>query len=256
MFPGGLAGAALCAMRFSVAAMFLVDGSGRWALVTSLWASLLFAVLSVLLCVGGGGAPAPETLAKEPTVRDFDTQPSRRMHVSDALALASLTGVLQGHHKAYRFLNRASATSFRDLQSGPFILIGGLNNGWTRRLTGTLRFRLESGPDGARVVDAQKPSGSEWKVVFDGPLAQLNRDYAIVSRLRDRSTEQVAVIVAGIGSWGTLAAGEFVSNPEHLKKLDQFVHSSWWDKNLQAVIATDVIQGSSGPPNVLAVHVW
>ena len=52
MFPVGLAGAALCLMRFSVAAMFLVDGSGRWSSVTSLWASLLFVVPAVLLCVG------------------------------------------------------------------------------------------------------------------------------------------------------------------------------------------------------------
>jgi hypothetical protein len=183
-------------------------------------------------------------------------QPSRRMHVSDAFAMASLVGLLQSHDKRYRILNRSSATSFRDLQSGPFILIGGMNNPWTRRLTASLRFRFEGNQESARVVDSQKPEETTWKLDFNAPLTQWNRDYAIVSRLRDKNTEQVAVIVAGIGSWGTQAAGEFVTNPEHLKKLDKFVSGSWQQKNLQAVISTDVIQGSSGPPNVVAVHVW
>ena len=52
MFPGGIAGAALCAMRCSVAAMFLIDGAGRLANVTFFWASLLFLVPAVMLCLG------------------------------------------------------------------------------------------------------------------------------------------------------------------------------------------------------------
>jgi hypothetical protein len=87
-------------------------------------------------------------------------------------------------------------------------------------------------------------------------MAQFNRDYAIVSRVRDPKTEQTAVIVAGIASWGTLAAAEFVTNPDHLKKLEAFAPRHWEQKNVQVVIATDVIRGSSGPPMVLAAHFW
>ena len=59
---------------------------------------------------------------------EFALAPSRRIHVYDAMVLAQLTGLLQANGKAYKLLNRASATSFRELQSGPFVLVGSLNN--------------------------------------------------------------------------------------------------------------------------------
>jgi hypothetical protein len=74
--------------------------------------------------------------------------------------------------------------------------------------------------------------------------------------VRDPKTEQTVVIVAGIGSWGTLAAGEFVASPEHLEKLEKLAPSHWERKNLQVVLATDVIRGSSGPPILLAAQFW
>jgi hypothetical protein len=64
------------------------------------------------------------------------------------------------------------------------------------------------------------------------------------------------VIVAGIGSWGTLAAGEFVSRQEYLKELEPFAPKRWEQKNVQVVISTDVIRGSSGPPNLVAAYFW
>jgi hypothetical protein len=87
-------------------------------------------------------------------------------------------------------------------------------------------------------------------------MAQFNRDYAIVSRVRDPKTEQTVVVVAGIGSWGTLAAGEFVTKPEHLEKLEKLAPRHWDQGNVQVVLATDVIRGSSGPPIVLSAHFW
>jgi hypothetical protein len=227
------------------------DSFGRF------WNPVFTSANAALLCVGGGRTiPAPADQAP-PTLGEFERQPSRRMHVSDATALAGLVGLLQSHGKPYRVLNRADATSFRDLQLGPFVLIGAMNNEWTLRLTDGLRFGFErQGSEGARVVDRQNPSNTAWAVDFATPLTQFNRDYAIVSRVRDPKTEQTAVIVAGIASFGTLAAAEFVTNPDHLKKLDAFAPKHWEQKNVQVVIATDVIRGSSGPPTVLAAHFW
>jgi hypothetical protein len=178
------------------------------------------------------------------------------MHTLDAVAVADLAGLLQAARKPYRIVNRASSTSFRDLQSGPFVLVGGMNNPWTLRLTSGLRFSFARQANGARVEDRQNPANTGWAVDFTMPLSQFNRDYAIVSRVRDAKTEQTVVIVAGIGSWGTLAAGEFVTNPEHLAKLERLAPAHWERGNLQVVLATDVIRGSSGPPIVLATHFW
>jgi hypothetical protein len=178
------------------------------------------------------------------------------MHTSDAIAMADVAGLLQAKGKSYRVVNRASSTSFRDLQSGPFVLIGGMNNEWTLRLTNDLRFSFGKQPNGARVVDKKTPTNTAWSVDFTTPVAQFNRDYAIVSRVRDPKTEQTVVVVAGIGSWGTLAAGEFVASSEHLEKLEKLAPSHWERKNLQVVLATDVIRGSSGPPILLAAQFW
>ena len=41
-----------------------------------------------------------------------------------------------------------------------------------------------------------------------------------------------------------------------MKKLAAGAPVKWQDKNLQVVISTDVIHGSSGPPNVIATHFW
>lgn len=210
---------------------------------------------TALLCVGGGGQQTSVPNPAE-TLSEFEHQPVRRMHVSDALALAGLAATLQSGGKPYRILNRSGATSFRDLQSGPFVLIGGMNNEWTLRLTGSLRFGFERIPGGARVIDRKNPAKNDWRVDFTMPIAQFTRDFAIVSRVRDPETKQAAIIVAGIGSWGTLAASEFVSHPEYLKELDAFAPRHWEQKNLQVVISADVIRGSSGPPNILATYFW
>ena len=238
----------------ALASIFAIRLSGPRSSFERFWNPVFSSANPALLCFGGGqNSPSPDL--NQP-ISEFEHLPFRRMHTSDALALAGLASLLQSNQKPYRILNRAVATSFRDLQSGPFVLIGGMNNEWTLRLTSALRFGFEKQPKGARVVDRQNPSNTAWAVDITTPVAQFSRDYAIVSRVRDPRTEQTAVIVAGILSWGTLAAGEFVTNPEHLKKLEAYAPKHWEQKNLQVVIATDVIGASSGPPTVLAAHFW
>ena len=221
------------------------------------WAPFLASPSPAMLCFGGGGQANPASDANLAlTVSEYEHLSFRRMHTSDAVAVADLAGLLQASKKPFRIVNRASSTSFRDLQSGPFILVGGMNNEWTLRLTSGLRFSFARQPNGARVQDKENPANTGWAVDFTTPLSQFNRDYAIVSRVRDPKTEQTAVIVAGIGSWGTLAAGEFVTEAEHLPKLEKLAPAHWERGNVQVVLATDVIRGSSGPPIVLATHFW
>jgi hypothetical protein len=221
------------------------------------WLPMYSSSSPVLLCAPGGGSGPNAPEAQEPrTVIEFALAPSRRIHVYDAMVLAQVTGLLQANGKAYRLLNRASTTSFRELQSGPFVLVGSLNNEWSLRLTKDFRFSFSRSPAGARVVDKQNPSNEAWRVDPNTPIEQLRRDYAIISRFRDPQTEQPAVILAGIGPWGSLASGEFVTHPDYLNKLARGLPSNWQDQNLQVVISTDVMHGSSGPPNVLATHVW
>jgi len=52
MFPTGMAGAALLVLRVTVAATLVFDGTAHWALATSFWILLGFAVPAMLLCLG------------------------------------------------------------------------------------------------------------------------------------------------------------------------------------------------------------
>ena len=219
------------------------------------WNPILSSPNQALLCVGGGRSAA-STDGVVPTLAEFDRTPARRMNVSDAMALVSLTGALESKKKTYRILNRAGNTSFKELQQGPFILIGGMNNEWTLRLTSGLRYSFVRTTPGARIADKHNPANTSWSFNYASPIDQPVRDYAIITRLHDAMTDQPGVIVAGIGSWGTQAAAEFVSNPVYVRKLASMGPSDWTSRNLQVVIATDVIHGSSGPPIVLGAHFW
>ena len=244
---------ALALVAVSLTAMWIATSPTPFQ---KFWGPVFAASSPALLCVGGGAQTPAVDGAPPLSVRDFERQAFRHMHTADAMAMAQVAGALQSNGKPYRILNRASATSFKDLQAGPFILIGAMNNEWTLRLTDGLRFSFARQTNGARIADRQNPANTGWSVDSTTPINQFNRDYAIISRIRDPKTEQTAVVVAGIGSWGTQAAGEFVSNPEHLKKLEALAPSHWEKKNMQVVVATDVIAGSSGPPIVLATYFW
>lgn len=222
-----------------------------------LWKPILSSPNAALVCFGGGQQPAAAPSVDHPqTLSEFEHMPARRMNVSDALALVSVTGTLRAKGKPYRILSRANATTFKDLQQGPFILIGAMNNEWSLRLTSGLRFTFDRQPNGVRIADKQNPANTAWNFSYDRPVDQPARDYAIVTRLRDRLTEQSGLIVAGIGSWGTQAAGEFVSNPDNVRKIESLAPPHWEQKNLQVVIGTDIIRGSPGPPIVLAAYFW
>ena len=56
--------------------------------------------------------------------------------------------------------------------------------------------------------------------------------------------------------FGTVAAGEFLSNPNENRKLSAVARKGWNRKNLEVVLSTEVIRGHAGPPVVVATHYW
>ena len=62
--------------------------------------------------------------------------------------------------------------------------------------------------------------------------------------------------IGGIARYGTVAAGEFVTDDRYMRSLDQNGPSGWEHKNIQIVLATTVVNDNSGPPRILAVHTW
>jgi hypothetical protein len=89
------------------------------------------------------------------------------------------------------------------------------------------------------------------------PAWDISNDYAIVSRILDNATERPIVIAAGLTQYGTIAAGEFLSNPDYFSEaVRQFKDKDWQKKDLQVVLRVPVVNRISGRPQILATHVW
>ena len=184
-----------------------------------------------------------------------------RLHYSGNLALADVitltrtAAALETRHKTFRVVPASNAT-FAQLREGPIVLIGAFDNIWTLRVTQKLRFGFESRDGVATLVDRKNQKANAWATAWDLPYQKLSRDYASVARIHDGTTGQPVIIAAGISEEGTEAAGEILYNPVYLDKLLAKAPADWEQKNMEAVIETQVIQGHSGPPNVLAVETW
>ena len=184
-----------------------------------------------------------------------------RLHLSGNLALADVitltraAAALETRHKAFRVVP-ASEASFAQLREGPIVLIGAFDNIWTLRVTQKLRYGFESKNGNALLVDRKSGEKTTWATAWDLPYEKLSRDYALVARIHDNTTGQPVIIAAGISEEGTEAAGEILYNPVYLDSLLSKAPANWDKLNMEAVIETQVIEGHSGPPNILAIETW
>lgn len=259
----GYVGVSLIAIAL-IAGFFVVPlhNSARQALNT-FWAPVFSSSNQILLCIGtldGGRWPSPGVISGLDdgflTLKDFHHSESYTVHLDDAETLARFAAVLQANGKSYRTVSQAEAT-FADLQSNPAILIGLLNNNWTERLLGKLRFTVDRrGADKILIRDRDNPARSDWLTDYSTPLLNVTKDYALVLRVFDPKTEQMVVIAGGISVFGTLAASEFVTTPNEFLKLEPFAPRDWKRKNMEVVLSTDVIRGRSGHPKVEAATFW
>jgi hypothetical protein len=144
--------------------------------------------------------------------------------------------------------------SFEDLRNSPAVVIGAFNNRWTMQMMSNLHFRFADDGDQS-IIQEEGPKGRRWYSRIDSN-GKAVEDYAVVTRLLNSRTGQFVVIVAGIKSYSTQAAGEFVSSPVDLKAGLQPAPPGWEGKNMQMVLQTPVTDGLPGPPQVVATYVW
>jgi hypothetical protein len=174
---------------------------------------------------------------------------------SDTLATVRISDYLAAHnHDSSLRLN--TFTTLDDLRQGPVILIGGLDNQWTLRALAPLRYRFAgTAEEQFWIIDTKRPEMKDWRLDLKVPLSDVQRDYAIIARIHDQSTGQVEIIVAGIGMTGTSAAGEFLVDPVQIAELRRRVGAGFRDRDFEAVLSTDVVNGIAGSPRILTVSV-
>ena len=222
----------------------------RQTSVDRFWTSLTDSSKQVLIVLPALSR-APQPVAQTVPLYHFEAE---SVAIEDAQVATRISNELK-LRKFNSHLVLATAASLSDLRSNPFVLIGAMDNVWTMRLSQTLPFAFERSDDRryGRIVDRKNPS-IFWSEDFSIPNAQIPQDYGIIARFTDPTTEQPTVLIAGISAEGTLAAGEAVTTPRYLDMLLKAAgHPSG---GFEAVIETKVIDGRSGPPNIVAMRTW
>jgi len=270
---------AACALSLGVLAavvLLALPPAGHTAL-DQLWAPVLKAPGAVLISVGQPVAYNLKSAELQDAVQGFGpAQPplghpahrpileddlvilwDRYVALGDAVCLVHLTSLLEHYGKPYHVRGERS-TSFADLRDTPSVLIAAFDNPWTLRTAGQLRFTFgkDSASETDLVVDSEHPENREWKLTGAWPNWDIPVDYAIVSRILDTTSDRPVIIAAGITQYGTLAAGEFLSNAAYFAEAARQLPPHWQKKNLQIVLRVPVVNHIPGRPRILATHVW
>jgi hypothetical protein len=226
---------------------------------TQFWDPILSSSEPVLVCV------ADQTQYTSLSLRDAGN-PERQVTLNDNLTavviddlstIIKIAGVLHSAGKPYT-LRGENATSLMDLRNGPSVIIGAFDNAWALRMLRPLRFHFANNADMTMfsIVDGSQPGQTRWVVDRGQQIATNNyRDYAIVARFTDDTTGKPTLVAAGIGRGGTIAAGEFLTNPDLLNAVRNQRPSTKL-KNVEVVLSTQIIDGEPGTPKIEAVYFW
>jgi hypothetical protein len=174
--------------------------------------------------------------------------------VSDIVSFSQITDLLTRRTHAYR-TKGSDETTLEDLRQGPVILIGGLDNIWTKRLVAPLRYNFFAPTQLESEIRDSKDLSHVWKFDNMQPVSGDSHDYAIVASYFDPTIGQHVLVVAGIGKAGTQAAAEFLTSDQDLKSwLTQ--EKAPRGKNVELVLSTEILDGQPEPPHVIASSVW
>ena len=176
--------------------------------------------------------------------------------LSDSITQANIAGFLRSKRKQFS-ARSVGDTSYEDLQKGPVVLIGALDNYWTMQLMRNMRFQFNLDTQtGESWISDQKNPGVKLGAMKLSNGVPMTQDMAIVARVIDNETKQPMVIVAGLYTAGTLAAGTFVTDPQYLDAYSRSAPHNWQNGNLEILLSVNVIDGQPGSPRVVDSVVW
>jgi hypothetical protein len=208
--------------------------------------------------LGGSSARSPEASALTISGGELAWVAPDFLYFRDALSGFRVASWIQSKGRPYHLVPVASA-NYSQLRHTPLVAIGAFNNTWSMRVTSQLRFiferRVLDGKQYNCIIDRRNPGQPLWKVAQ--PLSPvMEEDFAIVTRVFDPTTERTVISAAGIETYGTMAASEFVTQPDYLGKALVAGPAEWRQQNVQFVLGTRIIDGTPGPPRVLAAYYW
>jgi DNA-binding winged helix-turn-helix (wHTH) protein len=254
-----VAGVFLIVLLGSLAATYAWKSTHRSAF-DFFWGPVFSTNEPVLICIADQNQYAAVALrdAADPTHQILLKDNLTAVVIDDLNATIQVTGILKSNGRQYS-LKGEGTTNLTDLRNGPTVFVGAFDNAWTLRLTKPLRYHFANNPEMTKfsIVDSESPSQTNWNINRLEQMATNNyRDYAIVARFTDSNTGKLAVVIAGVGRGGTIAAGEFVTNPSDLTQLSNAANASGNKKNMEIVLSTQIIDGQPGSPKIEAAYFW
>lgn len=172
--------------------------------------------------------------------------------IGDLSANVRVASLLAKHRQRFD-LRCGEDVAFSDLRQSPTVLIGAFNNSWNMELTGDLPYIFRHGQ--SMTIGEQANRGQTWTPVFSAD-GKVLIDYAVVTRIPYSKTGQALITIAGITQAGTHAAGDFITDPEQVKKLAAVAPKDWAKKNLQFVLQTRVVNSIPTSPVIVATKYW
>lgn len=173
--------------------------------------------------------------------------------VGEAIALHYLTDFFRKFGSGIS-LKQSRTLSAEDLKNHNVIVLGGVwVNEWSSKLTRSEDFVFSRK---ATIENRNPHPGEELRYIpqFDKQTGNLAVDYALITVKPNISAVRDVMLLAGVYSEGTEAAGEFITNQNYLEQLDQHLAQSGSPRYFQALLKIGVENGIPTTISILAIH--
>jgi hypothetical protein len=180
----------------------------------------------VLICIGGDELPDVEGQPQAARIEDLRALTHQRVYAEDAVAMTPIAAAVHAKGSPFRVLTQR-ATTPQDLEVGSSILIGAKQS-----------------------MDAAGREGIAIPVRTRGSVGALRDDSGRGGPLEAGVDSEAA------RGWGGRPDREFLSNPASLERLNEMAPGGLESRNLQVVLATNVVRGAAGAPEIVASHFW
>jgi hypothetical protein len=178
--------------------------------------------------------------------------------MGEAIGLSRITDLFRTVNRTF-LLKQSRTVNADDLKSRNVILLGGVwVNEWSAKLPKNEDFLFTNN---ATVENRNPQPGESREYIpqFDGRTGALLVDYALITVKQNLSDESRVMVLAGVYSQGTEAAGEYVTNHWYLTQLNQrlreLADSGENPRHFQALLKVEVENGIPTRVSLVAFHV-
>jgi len=249
------AGAAILLLALAATALYWARTRAAASPFNQFWFPVLQRHKAVFVCA----APVPvyspvRTASNAPPTRleDFVLVPGRFVAISDVNAALQISDMLARFEQTYK-LRIGNEVTFRDLRSGPAVLVGFSYTQW-HEIGEHFRYSIDLSRRPFGVLQDDSPTN--WTIPTHPDDPDLGEDYAIVTRVFYPGTNNMIVEIAGISHYGTEAAADLVTNPALMEDALRRMPAGWEQRNIQIVLHTEIVAGFPSVPTIVATYIW